>query len=255
MTNSLLSWGIHASWQGLSKMKKLQNVHAQVWEHGLTSHLQKGHEQCEYCFCISTWPVTGLHHCYGRWKIQSEAVWVSCMIKMFFTESSTLLSGQHLVDSTSLWSTCIRLRCYLWVNQLQTSASPLPFTIGGIYLVVCPIWSSWHATHRNLARLVELLLWPSCTILHTGPSWAIGSCGRHWIFRRIRTLTFSTVSTANIGLLMPCCLVYSAILISILLFSTVPWRHTWLPSHSSSVYTNHRTTEVNALGHYQVKSD
>lgn len=116
------------------------------------------------CFCISTWPVTGLHHCCGWWKIQNEAVWVSCMIKMFFSGSSTLLSGRHLVSSASLWSTYIHLRCHLWINQLQTSASPLPFTIGGMYLVVCSIWNSWCAAHRgrNLSRLVWLLLLPSC---------------------------------------------------------------------------------------------
>lgn len=200
-----------------------QSVYAQGWQHGRASHFQKGHEQCEYCFCIFTCPVTGLHHCYGWWKIQSEAVWVACMTKMFF-----FFRNLH----SAVWSTSCQFYCTVErlhpfemsvvVNQLQTSASPLPFTIGGMYLVVPPnmkflVCSSQGQEFGRSCRTA------APAILHLSPSQAVGSCGRHCIFRRIRRWT---LSTANIGLLMPCCLAYSAILISILSLSTMPWRHT-----------------------------
>lgn len=162
---------------------------------------------------------------------------------------------------SAVWSTSCQFYCTVErlhpfemsvvVNQLQTSASPLPFTIGGMYLVVPPsmkflVCSSQGQEFGRSCRTA------APTILHLSPSQAVGSCGRHWIFRRIRR---RTLSTANIGLLMPCCLAYSAVLISILSLSTMPWKHTRLLGHSSLVYTNHRTTEVDALGHYQDKSD
>lgn len=216
---------MHASWQGLSKMKKLMIT------------------EC-VCTRMTTWPSFSLPA--GSW-----AVWV--LLLYFHLSSNRFAPLLWLMENpewgcvsclydqnvfffrklhSAVWSTSCQFYCTVErlhpfemsvvVNQLQTSASPLPFTIGGMYLVVPPnmkflVCSSQGQEFGRSCRTA------APTILHLSPSQAVGSCGRHCIFRRIRR---RTLSTANIGLLIPCCLAYSAILISILSLSTMPWRHT-----------------------------
>lgn len=131
-----------------------QSVYAQGWQHGRASHFQQGHEQCEYCFCIFTCPVTGLHHCYGWWKIQSEAVWVACMTKMFFFFQKAPLCCLinilsvllHCGAPTSIWDVscgksttdiCFPFALY---DRWYVSCGPPQYEVLGMQLTGTGIW-------------------------------------------------------------------------------------------------------------------